>query len=280
MLSLVVCLTRNNGLIAAQQRYNCGSVGCFMQRFPVALSLVPVFFLAASLCGQSSGTQQQSSASTPGSGSVAAPDSQLSAPKIPANAPRMSKQTRLEIIRDFETQLVYSRTPFPMGQKGLILKDGTLTPNGRDLQQLLALWGPSIKPGDPAHISYVRIHDDHIHLDLNGGAIRRKKWYQHIQVAGSNGEPVQLSKDESTDNPHGSYLDIYFDKYVPEMTAAQLRSLVYPALDFTAHNKEEAYLDTVPPKVKDAIKAHHVLVGMNSEMVIHAVGKPPRKVRE
>jgi hypothetical protein len=51
-------------------------------------------------------------------------------------------------------------------------------------------------------------------------------------------------------------------------------------LDFNARNKEEAYLDTVPPKVKEAIKAHHVLVGMNTEMVVHAVGKPPKKVRE
>ena len=36
----------------------------------------------------------------------------------------------------------------------------------------------------------------------------------------------------------------------------------------------------MPPKVKEAIKAHHVLVGMNSEMVVHAVGKAPKKVRE
>lgn len=250
-----------------------------MQRFPVAFSLVPVFFLATSLCGQSGAQQQPTAPNTPAA-TASTQDPQLSAPKLDPNAPRMSRQTRLEIIRDFETQLVYSRTPFPMGQKGLILKDGTLSPNGHDLQQLLALWGPSIKPGDPAHISYVRIHDDHIHFDLNGGAIRRKKWYQHIQVAGTGGAPVQLSKDESTDNPHGSYLDVYFNKYVPEMTAAQLRSLIYPALDFTARNKEEAYLDTVPPKVKEAIKAHHVLIGMNSEMVLHAMGKPPRKVRE
>jgi len=32
--------------------------------------------------------------------------------------------------------------------------------------------------------------------------------------------------------------------------------------------------------VKQAIQAHHVLVGMNSEMVLHAKGKPPKKVRE
>lgn len=192
----------------------------------------------------------------------------------------MSKQTRYEIIRDFETQIVYSRTAFPMGNKGLKLKDGAISPRGQDLQQLLALWGPSIKPGDPAHISYVRIHDDHIHFDLNGGPIHRKKWYQRIQVSGSGGTPVPLSNDQEVQNPHGSYLDIYFDKYVPEMSAAQLRNLLFPALDFTAHNKEEAYLDTVPPKVKEAIKAHHVLVGMDTEMVIHAVGKAPKKVRE
>lgn len=192
----------------------------------------------------------------------------------------MSRETRLNIIRDFETQMVYARTAFPMGAKGLQLKDGNTTPNGQDLRNLLALWGPSIKPGDPAQISYVRIKDNYIHFDLNGGPVRRKKWYQHIQVSGANGTPVPLSNDTQVQNPHGTYLDIYFDKYVPELSAAQLRALLYPVLDFNARNKEEAYLDTVPPKAKDAIKAHHVLVGMNTEMVVHAVGKPPRKVRE
>ena len=47
-----------------------------------------------------------------------------------------------------------------------------------------------------------------------------------------------------------------------------------------AKNKEQAYLDTVPAKVKEAILAHNVLVGMNQEMVIHAKGRPPKKVRE
>jgi hypothetical protein len=192
----------------------------------------------------------------------------------------MSKQTRYQIIRDFETQLVYARAEFPMGSTGLKLKDGVTTPNGQQLQQLIALWGPSIKPGDPAHISYVKIKDNYIHLDLNGGPVHRKKWYQKVEISGANGTPVPLSRDQSADNPHGSYLDVYFNKYVPEMSAAQLRALLYPVLDFTAHNKEEAYLDTVPPIVKAAIKAHHVLVGMNTEMVLHAMGKPPKKVRE
>ena len=202
------------------------------------------------------------------------------APPIASNAPHMSKQTRYEIIRDFETQIVYARAAFPMGAKGLQLKNGVTSPNGQELQQALALWGPAIRPGDPTHISFVQIKDNHIHFDLNGGPVHRKKWYQHIQISGANGNSVPLSPTESQPNPHGTYLDVYFDKYVPEMSAAQLRDLLYPVLDFNARNKEQAYLDTVPPKVKEAIQRHYVLVGMNTEMVLHAKGKPPKKVRE
>ena len=253
--------------------------GVVMGRVYVTVFLIAVAISIGAIHGQA-----QDSASKPQQSTASPELNQLKEPgpgsAIPADAPHMSKQTRYEIIRDFVTQIVYSRTTFPIGEKGLKLRDGKITPSGPDLQQLLALWGPSIKPGDPAHISFVSIKDDHIHFDLNGGPIHRKKWYEHIQVAGANGTTVPLSKEESAQNPHGSYLDIYFDKYVPEMSARQLRELLLPVLDFNAKSKEEAYLDTVPPKVKEAIQAHRVLVGMNTEMVLHAVGKPPRKVRE
>ena len=244
-----------------------------LRRF-VLLAVFPLLVPGTFLSGQTGPAQPQAATA-----SVSDAQAPVSTP-IPAGAPRMSKETRLEIIRDFETQLVYARAIFPMGTKGLKLKDGATAPSGTELQQLIALWGPSIKPGDPAHISFVRIKDNYIHFDLNGGAIKRKKWYQHIEVSGAGGATVPLSRDQTTDNPHGSYLEVYFDKYVPELSPAQLRALLYPVLDFNAHNKEEAYLDTVPPKVKEAIKGHHVLVGMNTEMVIHARGKPPKKVRE
>ncbi len=249
----------------------------------LALLFSSVGIVTVSLPAQTSSTATQpTSSESPASKQVPNIQTQIQTPAepIPANAPHMSRQTRLEIIRDFEAQLVYARTVFPMGTKGLLLKNGSTSPNGTELQQALALWGPAIRPGDPAHISFVTIKENHIHFDINGGAVRRKKWYQHLSVEGANGMPVQLGPNEQQNNPHGSYLELYFDKYVPEMSAQQLRDLLYPALDFNARNKEEAYLDTVPPKVKEAIQAHHVLVGMNTEMVLHAKGKPPKKVRE
>jgi hypothetical protein len=193
----------------------------------------------------------------------------------------MSRQTRYDVIHNFEMQLVYARTLFPMGSKGLQLRQGLITPNGEELRESLAIYGPAIKPGDPVQISWVQIKDDHIHFELNGGPVHRKKWYQKVQISGGTGVPVTPGGNENPQtNPHGSSLDLYFDKYVPEMTGEQLRAALYPALDFTARNKEQAYLDTVPPMVKEAIRAHRVLVGMDTEMVIHAKGKPPKKVRE
>jgi hypothetical protein len=227
--------------------------------------------------GQASdpGSLRKSPATSSQNDQTPAPDAAPIAP----NAPAMSRQTRLEIIRDFETQLVYARTAFPMGTKGLLLKEGVITPNGEELRQALALWGPAVKPGDPAHISFVQIKGDHIRFEINGGPVRRKKWYQRVEVSGTYGAPVTGGEGEQS-NPHGSCVDLYFDKHVPEMTGQQLRALLYPVLDFNARNREQAYLDTVPPKAKEAIQAHHVLVGMNAEMVLHAKGKPPKKVRE
>jgi hypothetical protein len=249
------------------------------------LLVLPLWFAACPVYGQvSDPVRTQNSPSAPASKQSNSPQNDQTpvpdAAPIPSNAQRMSKQTRYEIIRDFETQLVYARTAFPMGTKGLQLKDGVITPNGEELRQALTLWGPAVKPGDPAHISFVQIKDDHIHFEINGGPIRRKKWYQRVQVSGAGGTPVAGGPDEPQTNPHGSCVDLYFDRHVPEMTVQQLRALLYPVLDFNARNKEQAYLDTVPPKVKEAIQAQHVLVGMNQEMVLHAKGKPPKKVRE
>ena len=249
-----------------------------MQRVRVASLLILPALLSSTLVSAQipAATSSQDHPSAATSSATA----QTPAPPIPVHAPRMTKQTRFEIIRDFETQLVYARTVFPMGMKGIRLKDGVTSPNGVELQQDLAIWGPAVRPGDPSRISFIQIKDDHIHFEINGGPVHRQKWYQRIQVSGNGGVPVTGTQQELPSNPHGTYLDVYFDKYVPEMTAQQLREVLLPVLDFNARNKEEAYLNTVPPKVKEAIQAHHVLVGMDSEMVLHAKGKAPRKVRE
>jgi hypothetical protein len=194
--------------------------------------------------------------------------------------PAMSKKTRMELIGAFNSELVYIRSPFPMGKKGLTLKDGKVSPDGQELQQLIAMWGPAVKPGDRAMISAVLIKDDRIHFEINGGPVRKKKWYQRIQISGGSDRSVPLTPSDSNANPRGSYVDLMFDHYVPDLTPEQLKELLRPVFDFNSQSPLEAYLDTVPPKVREAIKSHQVLVGMNRDMVIYAKGRPPTKTRE
>jgi hypothetical protein len=197
----------------------------------------------------------------------------------PAAPPHISKQTRIDLVRAFNAELVYVRSPFPMGKKGLTLKEGKLSPGAEELQQMIAMWGPAAKPGDQARISDIQIKDDLIHFEINGGPVKKQKWYQRIQVAGAGGA-TPIAPSDPNANPRGSYVDLVFDHYVPDLTPKQLKDLLRPVFDFDAKSAVEAYLETVPAPVKDAIKNHRVLVGMNREMVIYAKGRAPKKVRE
>ena len=106
------------------------------------------------------------------------PSGQAASAATPATSsqPPISRQTRLDLIRTFESELVYIRTVFPMGKKGLTLKDGVLSPSGAELQGMIATWGPSVKPGDQARISAIDIKGDHIHFEImpktNGASFR------------------------------------------------------------------------------------------------------------
>jgi hypothetical protein len=193
--------------------------------------------------------------------------------------PHISKQTRMDLIRAFNSELVYIRSPFPMGKTGLTLREGQLTPAGEDLQRMIAMWGPAVKPGDQARISQILVKNDRIHFEINGGAVKRQKWYQHIQFGGGGGM-TSIAPGDANANPRGSYVDLVFNGYVPELDPQQLKDLLRPVFDFNAKSAVEAYLDTLPPKVRDAIKAHQVLVGMNRDMVMASKGRPPKKIRE
>lgn len=193
--------------------------------------------------------------------------------------PHMSKKTRMDLIRAFDAELVYIRTPFPMGKKGLTVKDGATSPNGPELQMLIATWGPAVKPGDQARITAVEVKGERIRFEINGGPIKKQKWYERLQVGG-NGGTVPVAPSDSNANPRGSFVDLEFDHYVPELSAPEIKQLLRPVFDFDAKSAVEAYLETVPPKVKEAIQNHQVLVGMNREMVVYSKGRAPKKIRE
>ena len=192
----------------------------------------------------------------------------------------MTQQTKLLIMRDLTAERVFARTPFPMGEKGLEIKNGKLNLSEQQVASLVAEHGFAAKPGDRVVITNVLIKEKAIVLEINGGGKKHQKWYQHISVGtGAGTVPVGGGAPQSLE-ASGSSVTLEFDKYVPELSGEQVREMLAPVFDFKALNQAEAYERTLPPKVRDAIKNHQILVGMDREMVVYAKGRAPKKIRD
>jgi|SRR5579864_8515922 len=193
-------------------------------------------------------------------------------------AEHINTQDRFGLIRGLNAEFVFVRRLFPQGTKGLSIKNGVVTPSEAEVQMTAAQYGPAARPGDRAQITDVNFKGNSIVFEINGGAKKKKKWYQHIEV-GMGGGTTAIAPDNAP-NPHGSYVALQFDHYIPDLTPDQVKKLLAPVFDFSALSATEAYIDAMPPKVKQAMKNHEVLVGMNREMVVYSKGRPEQKVRE
>lgn len=193
--------------------------------------------------------------------------------------PPLSKQTRIELIRTLQAEFGFAKKLFPKGDKGLQLtSSGQISPDDQSIMMQVASNGPAAKPGDKLQITDVVIKGSEIVFDINGGSKRKGHWYDHIEVGG-NGGLVPVHQEKGAANP-GCTLALVFPKYVPEMTTADVKKLLEPVIDFSVKSPTQAYIDTLPPKLKTSIENHQVLVGMSKEMVIDALGRPPKRIRE
>jgi hypothetical protein len=111
-------------------------------------------------------------------------------------------------------------------------------------------------------------------IDLNGGPYAKHRFLSHIQF---NDNPVAATTGE---RPMGSRITLVFPGGIPDVSAPEVKALLAPVIDFGVKSGAQAYADTLPPRLRDAVAAHEVLVGMNQRMVIASLGAPERKVRE
>lgn len=190
----------------------------------------------------------------------------------------ISKETRIEVIRLLNAEFVWTRKPLPQGEKGIAIKpNGEVDPNDAELKRLVAIKGQSAKPGERVQITNVVFSGNKIVLEINGGAKKKTKWYQRIQV-GVGGATAQAPQPD--EKATGSYLALEFKDYIPEVTLAQLKEKMAPVFDFSVKSSAQAYVDTLPENVRKAIGEHRVLVGMNKEMVNSSLGRPPQRIRD
>jgi hypothetical protein len=189
------------------------------------------------------------------------------------------QRTKLQLVRVLEAEQGFAMRPLPKGSKGMTLvANGAATPNGSDYAKALEHYGVAIQAADRAMITDVKFLNDKIVFELNYGPDQKHKILRHISV-GANGVMIPLAQDNGQE-PMGVRVTLQFEKFVPEMTGTQVMELLSPLVDFKLKSPVQAYVDTLPPQLKAAILAHHVLVGMNQEMVKYALGSPDSKSRE
>jgi len=107
-------------------------------------------------------------------------------PKTPSSTEKLTPQTKLLIMRDLTAERVFVRTPLPMGERGLAIKDGKVSPSEAQVAALVMQHGFAAKPGDRVVITNVLIKETSIVIEINGGGKKHEKWYQHVEL-GANG---------------------------------------------------------------------------------------------
>jgi hypothetical protein len=191
----------------------------------------------------------------------------------------MSEKSRLDILRTMQSEQGFAMRPLPKGHKGLTLvANGNLDPAGEAYVNMVTSQGMSSKPGDRVVITSVKVDREKIVLELNGGPDPKHRFLQHISigVGAGNDNPIVAAAEPAS----GSRITLAFKEQVPEITGAQVKQLLAPLISFDVKTPVQAYTDTLPKPLKDAILSHQALVGMNTDMILFSLGQPKSKQHE
>lgn len=199
---------------------------------------------------------------------------------IPLPSQPLTERGKQDLIRSLTAEQGFAMRPLPLASKGLTLHaNGNMEPSGADYVNEINEKGTSAKPGDRCVISDVKIKEDKIIFQLNGGPDPKHKWLRHVQIGMDPNATTPVVQDKGQE-PVGSRITLVFPHAVPEISGKTVEALLAPLLGFGVKSPVVAYTDTLPPMLKQAILDHQVLVGMSTEMVVYAVGQPEQKIRE
>ena len=217
-----------------------------------------------------------------------APDAAATQPKAAVKNGPLTERSKLELIRYVSGEFARLVTPLPGGKDGFHLKAGVPV-DQNSLHAAVRNAGAALNIGDSVQITKIAFRGHEIAFDINGGGRGHTSWRDHIQLGVGGVSPVQTGTTTTDPNAAGIdapkktgatlYLD--FGHSVPDMTADQLKQYLSAVLDFSKQRSAAVqWVDTLPPKVQEAIQQKRADVGMDHDEVLAALGRPDRKVRE
>jgi hypothetical protein len=191
-------------------------------------------------------------------------------------ADKLTEDEKIELVRDLSAEYATAKVAIPRSKKPLdynadgtydhmVWHDGALT------------MGQAARLGDKVQITKVSLEGDHMVLELNGGLKSGGHWYDNVQVGiGGVGAPAGRSGAPSL----GTWILLNFHKPMENLTAADVKKILSPILNFDQRSATVLYSETLPPEVQKAIAEKRALVGMDRDQVLLAMGHPDHKYRE
>jgi len=194
----------------------------------------------------------------------------------------LQPQSRLLLIRFVDGEFARAVQPLPGGKKGYRVPAGKPL-DMKKLADALRLYGTAAGQGDTVQITGIEFHADEIVLRINGGGKKHFRLQDHLQIGMGNVStpPPQQTQSYAEQQLPGATLVLDYPHGVPDMSPDDLKRDLSVMLDFSKQRSSTVnWIDTLGPQFQQAIKDEHAIVGMDSEMVLAAMGRPEHKVRE
>lgn len=202
----------------------------------------------------------------------------LSGALLADNPRHLRDEDKVILLRGLMAEYATSKILIPRSKKALAIEeDGRYSQEEWDKSN--NKYGVAARAGDLVQFTKVKIKDDEIEFELNGG-MGGRKWYQGLEVGmGGRGRTMPVAS-QGMNAPGGSKLLLRFAKDNPPRTVEEVKELLGDVFDFNQRSAIEQYMESLSPEVKEAIDEKKAINGMDREQVILALGRPKRKVRE
>jgi hypothetical protein len=258
---------------------------------PFSIALLFALALGADVPGMAPFRSAPPTLGNPGSAAaaMARADTSAAAPAVesPQTTNHSSKtlqpQSRLLLVRFVDGEFARLVQPLPGGKKGFRVPAG----KPLDMQRLsdaLRNYGTAASQGDTVQITNIEFRPEQIVLQINGGGKKHFHLRDHLQIGvGSASTPPPDSQNQSYAQQQlpGATLVLDYGRSIPDMSPDDLKHDLSVLLDFSKqHSATVNWIDTLAPQFQQGIKDQRAVVGMDSEMVLAAMGRPEHKVRE
>jgi hypothetical protein len=203
------------------------------------------------------------------------------APRPSASAAPLQPESQLLLTRYVSGEFAKALQPIPGGKKGFKVPVGKPL-DAQALRDALRLWGTAANPGDTVQITKVEFRSREIWVQINGGGKKKFHLREHLQIGVGAGTTMATTTPGSHPREGiGGTLILDYGRALPDMSPDDLKRDLSILLDFSKqHSAAVNWVETLPPQYQQAIRDRKALVGMDHEMVLAAMGRPEKKVRQ